>query len=87
MVSTTQGIKFGYVNINSKYVFYNRPNVYAMVMHNQILPGHVLVCPKQPELRFKDLETEQLFELSLAIQHITKLVQRVNDTDSATVSI
>ena len=74
MVSTTQGIKFGYVNINSKYVFYNRPHVYAMVMHNQILPGHVLICPKQPGLRFRDLETQQLFEFSLAIQHITKLV-------------
>ena len=80
-------IKFGSVNIPPKNVIFNKKNVFAMVVHNQILPGHILVCPKEPVPHYRDLNTEQLFEISLAVHYLSQAVQAVNGTDSTTVSI
>ena len=86
-MSAGSTLKFGSVNINSKYVFYNQQHTFAMVVHNQILPGHVLLCPKQPVQRYKDLSIEQLFELTLATQLLTEVIKKSNSTDSVTISI
>ena len=75
------------MNIPNKNVILNKRNVFAMVVHNQILPGHIIVCPKEPVPHYRDLNTEQLFEISLAVHYLTQAVQTVNGTDSATVSI
>ena len=37
VVSST--IKFGSVQINPNYVFFNRGNIFAMVVHNPIAKG------------------------------------------------
>ena len=47
----------------------------------------ILVCPKSQKARYRDLETKELFEISLAIQLLTKFLQKEHGTDSATVSI
>ena len=63
-------------------------NSFAFVVRSQILPGHVLVCPRDEKVtRMRDLSTEQLFEFSLAIQAVNKVVQKCHGTDSTTISI
>ena len=37
----SQTIKFGTVQINPNYVFFNRNGVFAMVVHNQIAKGRM----------------------------------------------
>ncbi len=39
-------IKFGHIYINSNFLIFNRERVFAMVIHNPIEEGHILVCPK-----------------------------------------
>ena len=46
-----------------------------------------MVCPKSQKPRYRDLETEELFELSLAVQYLTKFLQGKYGTDSATISV
>ena len=46
-----------------------------------------MVCPKSQKPRYRDLETEELFELSLAVQYLTKFLQGTYGTDSATISV
>ena len=57
-----------------------------MVLHNQVLPGHILLCLRQPEVRYSDISTHQLFDLTLAIKELTEAIherftnQRVSTT-------
>ena len=60
-------LKFGLVNVNPNYVFFSKGGVFAMVIHNPISKGHVLLCPKNPVARYRDLDTKDVFELALAV--------------------
>ncbi len=46
-----------------------------------------MVCPKSQKAKYRDLETEELFEMSLTVQMLTKFLQKEHNTESATVSI
>ena len=80
-------LKFGPIQINPHYVFFNEGGVFAMVVHNPIAKGHILLCPKNNVSRYRDLETKEIFEISLATQQLTKFVQEVFKTESTTISI
>jgi len=41
---TTQIVKFANVTIPASRVFYQRQHVFAMVVHNMVLPGHIVLC-------------------------------------------
>lgn len=70
-------IKFGTIQINPNYLFFTRGGVFAMVVHNPIAKGRkkyillilldILVCPKNPIARYRDLDTKELFEISLTV--------------------
>ena len=47
----------------------------------------VLLCPKAPISKYRDLDTKEVFEMALATQMLTKFLQDYYGTDSATVSI
>eukprot|EP00347_Sterkiella_histriomuscorum_P008485 403344914 len=64
-----------------------RGGVFAMVVHNPIAKGHVLVCPRNAIARYRDLDTKDLFEISLTVQLLTRFLQDYYQTDSSTVSI
>ena len=68
--------KFTFANlpVPSGRVFYNRPQVFAFVLHNQVLPGHILLCPKQANIQFRELNSAQLFELTLAIKELQEII-------------
>ena len=67
-------LKFANVTIPQSRVFYQRQYVFAMVLHNEILPGHILICLRQPEVRYADINTPQLFDLTLAIKELTEAI-------------
>jgi len=52
---TAANLKFANMPIPPSRVFYKRSHVFAMVVHNQILPGHIVLCLKQPEVRYTDI--------------------------------
>ena len=79
--------KCGKLNFDDERVFFNKTHVFAMVVKNPVLPGHVIICPKVPVQRYGDLSTEQLFELSLSVQFITKVVGEGSTDKSCTISI
>ncbi|TNV82802.1 hypothetical protein FGO68_gene11442 [Halteria grandinella] len=83
----SSSIKFGHIQINPNFLFMNRDRVFAMVVHNPIKEGHILVCPKSQKARYRELDTQELFELSLTVQFLTKFLQKKYNTDSATVTI
>ena len=58
-------------------IVFDGTNVFAFMVHNPILTGHILVCPKQPVAKYKDLDAEQLFELSLTVQLITRVAEKI----------
>ena len=70
----TQQYKFANMPIPPSRVFYERQHVFAMVVHNQILPGHIVLCLRQPEMRFADISVHQLFDLTLAIKDLTMVL-------------
>ena len=45
-----------------------------MVPPYQILPGHIVLCLRQPEVRYADLSVQQLFDLTLAIKELTQAI-------------
>lgn len=47
----------------------------------------MLVCPRNPIARYRDLDTKDLFEISLTVQLLTRFLQDYYQTDSSTVSI
>lgn len=47
----------------------------------------MLICPKSLKARYRELDTQELFELSLTVQILTKFLQKKYNTDSATVTI
>ena len=66
-MANTSVLKFGLATVNPNYVFFNRGAVFAMLVHNPIIRGHVLVIPKNPVPRYSDLSVKDVFEVSLAV--------------------
>ena len=70
----THSSKFANVTITPSRVFYQRDHVFAMSVHNSILPGHVVLCLRQPDVRYSEISTHQLFDLTLAIKELTDVI-------------
>eukprot|EP00331_Platyophrya_macrostoma_P024090 CAMPEP_0176450758 /NCGR_PEP_ID=MMETSP0127-20121128/27354_1 /TAXON_ID=938130 /ORGANISM="Platyophrya macrostoma, Strain WH" /LENGTH=162 /DNA_ID=CAMNT_0017838529 /DNA_START=63 /DNA_END=551 /DNA_ORIENTATION=- len=71
--------------IPARIVFYQKEHVYAMVPLVSRLPGHVIIAPKRQVRNFKDLETTEIFDLSLAIKTISAEIERFHEASSTTV--
>ena len=81
-------IKFAGVTVPQSRVFYQRSHVFAMVLHNQICEGHILLAPFQSDKNFRDLSNPQSFELVLAIKELSQLVKSVDaDVQGASVVV
>ena len=53
----TSSIKFAGVTVQKSRVFYRRKHVFAMVLHNQICKGHILLAPFQSDKNYRDLSS------------------------------
>jgi bis(5'-adenosyl)-triphosphatase len=52
-----------------------------------ILPGHVLVCPLRPVPRFHDLTPSEVSDLFLAVQKVSRMIERVYKATSLNIAI
>ena len=80
-VMAATSIKFAGVTVQQSRVFYQRKHVFAMVLHNQICKGHILLAPFQSDKNYRDLSSQQLFEIVLAIKELNELVHRAHEAD------
>ncbi|CAK7231487.1 Dinucleoside triphosphate hydrolase [Sporothrix bragantina] len=64
---------FGPFDVTTQ-VFYSTPNSFALVNLKPLLPGHVLVCPKQQHQRLTDLSPAELVDLFAAVQVVQRML-------------
>ena len=65
-----QQIKFAGVLVKESHTFHRGNHVFAMVPHNQICEGHVLLAPFESDKNYHMLTTPELFELVLAMKQL-----------------
>ncbi|CAK7202404.1 Dinucleoside triphosphate hydrolase [Sporothrix eucalyptigena] len=66
-------IYFGPFEVSTQ-VFYLTQHSFALVNLKPLLPGHVLVCPKQPHRRLTDLSPAELVDLFAAVQVVQRML-------------
>ncbi|KAI1659999.1 HIT domain-containing protein [Daldinia decipiens] len=76
MSSQTAGpIHFGPFEVTPQ-VFLTTPHSFALVNLKPLLPGHVLVCPRQPHKRLTELTAPELTDLFQAVQRVQRMLAR-----------
>lgn len=55
-------------------VFLTTPHSFALVNLKPLLPGHVLVCPRQPHRRLTELTAPELTDLFQAVQRVQRML-------------
>ncbi|VVC97437.1 unnamed protein product [Leptidea sinapis] len=78
---------FGHVRVPESCVFYKSDLTYAFVNLRCVIPGHVLIAPLRLVERNKDLSDEEANDFYRTIRLVQKLMERVQETDSCTVTI
>ncbi|KAI1462041.1 HIT domain-containing protein [Annulohypoxylon moriforme] len=68
-------IFFGTFEVTSQ-VFLTTPHSFALVNLKPLLPGHVLICPRQPHKRLTDLAAAELTDLFQAVQRVQRMLAR-----------
>ncbi|CAK7269219.1 Dinucleoside triphosphate hydrolase [Sporothrix epigloea] len=66
-------IFFGPFDVSTQ-VFYSTQHSFALVNIKPLLPGHVLVCPKQPHQRLTGLSSAELVDLFAAVQVVQRML-------------
>ncbi|KAG6459555.1 hypothetical protein O3G_MSEX011451 [Manduca sexta] len=78
---------FGHVRIPESCVFYKSKLSYAFVNLRCVTSGHVLVAPIRMAERNKDLTDEEAEDFYKTIRLVQKLVEKVHNTQSCTITI
>ncbi|WVF66864.1 hypothetical protein IAT40_001607 [Kwoniella sp. CBS 6097] len=71
----------------SRQVFYRTALSMGIVNLKPLLPGHVLVIPKRVVPRLADLNSNEVTDLFLAVQHVGKVLEAVYKAKALTISI
>ncbi|KAG5438144.1 hypothetical protein PCANB_002995 [Pneumocystis canis] len=71
----------------SKQVFFHTKNAIALVNLKPILPGHVLVIPRRPVVRLRDLLDVEVSCLFSAVQKVSLVVEKAFGASSCTIAI
>jgi bis(5'-adenosyl)-triphosphatase len=87
--------KFGNFIIPQKLVLHSSKFFFTMIPPNPILKGRniypnlidILICSKREVNRFSDLQNEEIFDYSLTLQYISKLIENYYKISSSTISI
>lgn len=83
---SSQVVKFAGFNVTNQ-VFYMTPLSFAIVNIRPILPGHVLVCPLRTVTRFNHLAPDEVCDFFLAVQRVSKAIEKVYKADSLNIAI
>jgi bis(5'-adenosyl)-triphosphatase len=68
-------------------VFHLTPLSYALVNLKPLLPGHVLVSPRRVVPRFNDLSADEVKDLFLTVQRVSRTVERLFRASSLNIAI
>ncbi|KAI1648680.1 HIT domain-containing protein [Daldinia loculata] len=79
---STGPIYFGPFEVTPQ-VFLTTPHSFALVNLKPLLPGHVLICPRQPHKRFTELTAPELTDLFQAVQRVQRMLARHYFTSSS----
>jgi bis(5'-adenosyl)-triphosphatase len=79
-------IYFGKFVVTSS-VFHLTPLSFAVVNLKPILPGHVLVSPIRVVPRFADLTPDEVSDLFLTAQRVSKTIERVFNASAINIAI
>lgn len=79
--------KFSDMTIPSSQVFCRSRYSYAFINHRPVLNGHVLVSPMRVIEKFRDLTSAEVSDLILLVQRVEKVLQRLYETESTTITI
>ncbi|KAJ6195109.1 HIT-like domain-containing protein [Bipolaris maydis] len=86
MPPTSQLITFGSFVVTTQ-VFHLTRLSFAIVNLKPLLPGHVLVSPRRVVPRFNDLSTAEVHDLFVAVQRVSRMVERVFAASSLNIAI
>ncbi|KAG0132930.1 HIT-like domain-containing protein [Tuber indicum] len=90
MAASTQVLKrpvyFGSFLVTSQ-VFYSTAHSFALVNLKPLLPGHVLVCSNRVVPRLKDLSTDEVTDLFLTVQKVSKVIEKIYKADSLNIAM
>ncbi|PUU72259.1 HIT-like domain-containing protein [Tuber borchii] len=79
-------VYFGSFLVTSQ-VFYSTAYSFALVNLKPLLPGHVLVCPNRVVPRLKDLSTDEVTDLFLTVQKVSKVTEKIYKADSLNIAM
>ncbi|XP_073949746.1 ntrilase and fragile histidine triad fusion protein NitFhit isoform X2 [Choristoneura fumiferana] len=79
--------RFGHVQVPDTCVFYKTELTYAFVNLRCVTPGHVLVAPRRCAPRNEELTDEEAVDFFAAVRTVQRLMEKVHDTRSCTVTI
>ncbi|KAF2091990.1 HIT-like protein [Saccharata proteae CBS 121410] len=86
MPLTTRLIHFGSFLVTPQ-VFHLTALSYALVNLKPLLPGHVLVCPLRRVPRLSQLTPDEVSDLFLTVQRVSRMVERVFKASALNVAI
>ena len=77
---------FGRFVVTSQ-VFHLTSHSMALVNLKPLLPGHVLVCPRRVAPRLADLTSDEISDLFLTVQCVSRVVERVYKASGLNIAI
>lgn len=85
-LSISSPIHFGKFTVTAS-VFHLTPLSFAIVNLKPILPGHVLVSPRRVVPRFADLTADEVCDLFLTTQRVSRTVSRVFGASAMNIAV
>ncbi|KAK9457940.1 HIT-like domain-containing protein [Dipodascopsis uninucleata] len=71
----------------TRQVFYKSKHSFALVNLKPLLPGHVLVCPFRVVPRIRDLTAEEMADLFVTVQKVSKVIEDVYQGQSLNIAV
>lgn len=78
--------KFGAFDIPDSQIFFSSKHSLGIVNLKPIVPGHVLIIPKQVKERLADLSSEEITDLYQAVHKIGPALERYYGAEALTVA-
>ena len=79
--------KFGMFVIPKQLILHSSKYFFTLVPPNPALKGHIVICSKREVSSFSDLQNEEIFDFSLTLQYISKMIEVYYKVGSSTFSI
>jgi bis(5'-adenosyl)-triphosphatase len=70
-----------------RQIFLRSSKSFGLVNLKPLLPGHVLICPQRVVPRLADLSPEEISDLFLSVQKVTRVLAGVYKASGSTISL